>query len=119
MSVIKINLYTFHKRIINLNILRLFYFIKKEFNTNVSKLLHKKTTYKLFNILKSPVRHKVGRNQLAIPKYKTSLFLNLVPFLKKLHKIKPKVIFDYFVSNLKNKLSSSNCNLLFQKYFRV
>ena len=108
MSGLKIAVSSFHRRVLNLNLLRLFYFLKKEYNMQISHIINKKTHYKLFNVLKSPVQYKVARNQLTIVKHKLFIFLNL-QFIGKSRVLKNSGILCHIIQNLKANIISSNC----------
>jgi hypothetical protein len=118
--IIKITSITFHKRVLNLNLLYLFYLLKKEFDLSLSFILKKKIHSKLFNILKSPVQYKIARNQLTLQKYKVSLVLNLLSsYFKYNTLVQNKVIFSYLINFIKSFLITSSSSWRFQRIFRV
>jgi len=63
---------------VNLNLLRLFYFFKKEFYIIFTMMINIQKRRKLFNILKSPVQYKIARNQLKLEKHKVTGFVEVL-----------------------------------------
>jgi hypothetical protein len=118
---VKLSFISFHNRLINLNLLKFFYFIKKEFLLSINKIFFIKNKIKLFNVLKSPVQYKVGRNQLGITKIKAVVLIKLFNVLlkKKFSKINLyRVLSNRFFIGV-TKTISSNCFYKINKIFRV
>jgi len=115
-----LNITTFHKRVLNLNVLRLFYFLKKEYNITIFKVINKKTGYKLFNILKSPVQYKIARNQLTLVQYKTSLYISF-KWYKNNRSAQALInfIFVYIGFKISSNMINSNSVWRLTKLFRV
>lgn len=98
---------SFHKRIVNLSILRIIYFLKKACNLTLLNLVNLKKSFKLLNILKSPIQFKVGRNQFALFKYRIILYYNLSLTTKINLKLCKQFLRYFYYKNIKNMLSSN------------
>jgi hypothetical protein len=114
---LKIIVQCFHKRLLNLGLLKIIYFLKKEFKKAYIAVYHCMfKTKKLINILKSPIRNKSARNQFKFETYKLLLSFNVADAHIKYNLVK-HLIFLYFFSIIKKLSLISYCNLFIKKMY--
>jgi len=107
MVVSKSSIGSFHKRIVNLSILRIIFFLKKACGLALLNLVNLKKSFKLLNILKSPIQFKVGRNQFALFKYRAVLHYSLLSIKKVNSRLCKQLLSYFYYKNIKNMLSSN------------
>jgi hypothetical protein len=104
---------------LNLFVLKLLYFAKKEYNLVHAKALKLFKKFKLLNILKSPIQFKVGRNQLALHRYKMVIFFSLLKLERFCFKIQvaminflsKKVLFKVYNSSVYLRFLNMYCRI--------
>lgn len=107
----------FHKRLLNLSLLKIIYFLKKEFKKlQFSRFYNLYKSKKLINVLKAPVRNKKARNQFKFETYRSFVIYKIAETLLKTLWIK-HINIKYFLIFSKKTLLDTYSSFILKKNY--